>query len=358
MLKPLIATALFLVGTLTAATDCCAQGEYLSGIKWPEPPITTPGKTDADPPSDAIVLFDGKDLSAWENGDKWIVKDGVAIVKDTDITSKQQFGDCQLHIEWSAPVPAKGKSQGRGNSGIFFMNRYELQVLDSYDNKTYFDGQASAIYKQQPPMVNVMRPPGEWNTYDVVWTAPKFKQDGELESPAYITVLHNGVLTINHFALEGGTLFNQYPHYDKHGKGPFHLQNHGNPVRYRNIWVREHKPLVGEREREPYFHDHETNKDTPAKKTSSVKGKIDVDGKPLQKGKISLRPHTSGSAISAEVRDGEFKIDDVKPGKYQVIIGAAAAPELPKRYSDENASELSVEVAAEVNQLQFQLQSR
>ena len=175
----------------------------MSGIKWPEPPIVTPGKADSDPPSDAIVLFDGKDLSAWENGDQWIVKDGVATVKDTDITTKQSFGDCQLHVEWSAPVPATGESQGRGNSGVFLMDQYEVQVLDSYDNKTYFDGQASAIYKQTPPMVNAMRQPGEWNTYDIVWNAPKFKEDGSLESPAYVTVLHNGVLTLNHFAARG-----------------------------------------------------------------------------------------------------------------------------------------------------------
>src|SRR5688572_26801767 len=126
--------------------------EYLTGIKWPEPPIVTPGKTDADPPSDAVVLFDGKDLSAWENGDRWKVEDGVAIAQRGDITTKQSFGDCQLHIEWSSPVPARGRSQERGNSGVFLMDRYEMQVLDSYDNETYFDGQAGAIYKQTPPM--------------------------------------------------------------------------------------------------------------------------------------------------------------------------------------------------------------
>lgn len=268
--KKLFAMTLIFVGATTVATSVSVAetGEYLSGIKWPEPPIVTPGKTDSDPPSDAIVLFDGKDLSAWENGDKWIVKDGVAIVKDTDIRSKQSFGDCQLHVEWSSPVPATGTSQGRGNSGIFLMDRYELQVLDSYENKTYFDGQASAIYKQTPPMVNVTRPPGEWNTYDIAWTAPKFKDDGSLESPAYITVLHNGVLTLNHFELEGNTLFTEFPHYDKHGKLPIHLQNHGNPVQYRNIWVREITPLKGKREREAHFHDHATGKDTPVKKAS------------------------------------------------------------------------------------------
>lgn len=257
-------TAVF---TSLSFTSCgfAEQGEYISGIKWPEPPVVTPGKTAADPPSDAIVLFDGKDLSAWDNGEKWKVEDGVAIVGDGDITTKESFGDCQLHVEWSSPVPAKGSSQGRGNSGVFLMDRYELQVLDSYDNKTYFDGQASAIYKQTPPMVNAMRPPGEWNTYDIAWTAPKFKDDGSLESPAYITVFHNGVLTLNHFELQGNTPFIEPPKYEKHGKLPIHLQNHGNPVRYRNIWLREIKPLVGKQERPP-FHRDGSGREWPAEK--------------------------------------------------------------------------------------------
>jgi hypothetical protein len=253
--------------TCLASCSLAQDAEYLTGIKWPEPPIVTPGKNCGDPPSDAIVLFDGKDLSAWENGENWKIEDGVAIVQGGDITTKQSFGDCQLHVEWSAPVPATGSSQGRGNSGVYLMDRYELQVLDSYDNKTYFDGQASGIYKQTPPMVNAMRPPGEWNTYDIIWTAPKFKDDGSLESPAYITVLHNGVLTLNHFALLGNTPYSEPPKYEKHGKLPIHLQDHGNPVRYRNIWVREIKPLVGEREREPFFRDG-NGKEWPADETA------------------------------------------------------------------------------------------
>ena len=157
-------------------------------MKWNEPEVVTPGKTDADPPSDAVILFDGKDLSAWENGDKWIVKDGIATVGKGDITTKQSFGDCQLHIEWSAPKPPHGHSQQRGNSGVFLQDHYELQVLDSYKDKTYFDGQASAIYKQRPPMVNAMRPPGEWNTYDIVWNGPQFNDDGSLE----VARVHHG----------------------------------------------------------------------------------------------------------------------------------------------------------------------
>ncbi|MCI0334377.1 MAG: DUF1080 domain-containing protein [Planctomycetes bacterium] len=258
---PILAITIVVAGV----ASCGVGQEYMSGITWPEPPKVKPGKTDADPPSDAIILFDGKDLSAWEGGDKWKIEDGVAIVHGGDITSKQSFGDCQLHIEWSAPLPATGSGQGRGNSGVYLMDRYELQVLDSYDNETYFDGQASAIYKQTPPMVNAMRPPGEWNTYDIVFTAPKFKDDGSLESPAYVTVLHNGVLTLNHFEIEGITPFNEVPKYTKHGKGPIYLQDHGNPVRYRNIWVREIKPLEGKREREPYFRD-DNGKEWPAEK--------------------------------------------------------------------------------------------
>jgi hypothetical protein len=255
---------------LVLLTPAHAQdAEYLTGIEWQEPPIVTPGKTDSDPPSDAIILFDGKDLSAWENGDKWRIEDGVAIVRDTDITTKQSFGDCQLHVEWSSPTPPTGTSQQRGNSGVFLMDRYEMQVLDSYDNKTYFDGQAAGMYKETPPMVNAMRKPGEWNTYDIIWTAPKFSADGKLESPAYITALHNGVLVLNHFALSGTTFFNQPHKYEPHGKAPIHLQNHGNPVRYRNIWIREIEPIEGKRVREPYFRDN-NGKEWPVKKADAA----------------------------------------------------------------------------------------
>lgn len=256
--------------TLAILSPIRAQdAEYLTGIEWQEPPVVTPGKTDSDPPSDAVVLFGGKDLSAWENGDKWLIEDGVATVRDTDITTRESFGDCQLHIEWSAPTEVKGKSQERGNSGVFLMDRYEMQVLDSYDNKTYFDGQAAGIYKDTPPMVNAMRPPGEWNTYDIFFTAPKFSADGKLEAPAYITATHNGVLVLNHHAIEGPTYYNRPHVYEPHGKAPIHLQNHGNPVRYRNIWVREIKPIVGKPAREPFYRDH-NGKEWPVKKESAA----------------------------------------------------------------------------------------
>jgi len=244
---------------LAAGLACCvtppaAAGEYLTGIEWPEPPVVTPG-SQGSAPSDAIVLLGKKQgLSAWENAENWKCQDGVATVGKGAIRTKQKFGDCQLHIEWSSPKPARGHGQDRGNSGIFFMETYEIQVLDSYRAKTYFDGQAGAIYKQTPPMVNAMRPPGEWNAYDLIWTAPRFAEDGSLQSAATITALHNGLLILNHFTLLGDTPYNRPPEYRKHApQGSISLQDHGHPVRYRNIWVREIKPLVGKRTSEPHL---------------------------------------------------------------------------------------------------------
>jgi hypothetical protein len=239
-----------------------SAGEYLNGIKWEEPPVVDPGETNASAPSDAIVLFDGKDLSKWKNGENWSVEDGAAIAGKGFIVSKQAFGDCQVHIEWSAPKPPKGQGQGRGNSGLFLMGIYEIQILDSYQNDTYHDGQAGAIYKQTPPMVNATRAPGQWNTYDVIWTAPRFNEDGSLKSPAYITAIHNGVVILNHFELLGDTPYNRPPEYKPHPpKGPISIQDHGNPVRFRNIWVREIKPVAGEQTRKPYIRDGK--KETP-----------------------------------------------------------------------------------------------
>lgn len=238
---------------LTALVSVASGQDYKTGIEWQEPPIVTPGETNSAPPSDAIVLFDGTDMSAWDGGE-WIVKDGVATVAKGGITSKQSFGDMQLHLEWSAPTEVKGQSQGRGNSGVFLMGRYEVQILDSYDNQTYFDGQAASVYKQTPPMANAMRKPGEWNTYDIFWTAPKFGTDGQVEEPACVTVVHNGVLALNHFKLLGPTNFSGPAAYEVHDpKGPISIQDHGNPVRFRNIWVRELKPAVGQRVSSPYF---------------------------------------------------------------------------------------------------------
>ena len=254
---------LVVLGWLTVlGSNVQAQSiEYLPGIRWPEPPVVTPGAENSAPPSDAVVLFDGRDLSAWEGADKWRVEGGIAIVGGGMIKTKQAFGDCQLHIEWSAPEPANGEGQARANSGVFLMEAYELQVLDSYQNTTYFDGQAGAIYKQSPPMVNAMQPPGQWNVYDIVWTAPRFKEDGTLESPAFVTALHNGVLIHNHFELAGGTSWNEPANYKSHAaKMPISLQDHGGPVRYRNIWVREIKQIQGSPESEPSYVDHSNGK--------------------------------------------------------------------------------------------------
>jgi len=237
--------------------------EYRPGIEWPEPAIVTPGKENSLPPSDAMVLFDGKDLSKWENGENWTVRDGIAYAGKGYIVSKNKFGDCQIHLEWSAPTPPEGAGQQRGNSGLFLMGTYEIQILDSYQNKTYFEGQAGAIYKQTPPMVNAIRPPGEWNTYDVFWTRPRFAEDGSLESPAAITVVHNGVLITNHFELLGDTPYHRPPAYTKHDDLlPISIQDHGNPVAFRNIWVREINPIVGHRVSQPYTIDHGTGEKT------------------------------------------------------------------------------------------------
>jgi hypothetical protein len=215
----------------------------------PVPPVVTPGH-DGAPPSDAIVLFDGTDLSLWETMDDadagWRVADGVMTVVPGagDIRTRQAFGDIQLHVEWRTPVVVKSEDQGRGNSGVYLMERYEIQVLDSYNNITYPNGQAGAIYKQYIPQVNVSRPPGEWQSYDVIFTTPRFGEDSTVVTPAYMTVFHNGVLIHNHVEIQGLTLYIGLPYYDVHrDREPLMLQDHGNLVSYRNIWVRPiHEP--------------------------------------------------------------------------------------------------------------------
>lgn len=208
------------------------------------PRVVTPGEGTATP-SDAIVLFDGKNTGAWTHKDgsavKWKIGDGAMTVANGtgDIFTKQTFGDCQLHIEWRTPAKVKGKGQGRGNSGIFLQNRYEVQVLDNYNNRTYSNGQAGSIYKQSIPLVNACRPPGEWQTYDIIFTAPRFNADGLKTSPGYITVLQNGILVQNHTRILGTTEYIGLPKNEAHGKAPLRLQDHHNPVSYRNIWIRE-----------------------------------------------------------------------------------------------------------------------
>ena len=236
-----ILTANWVVGNLR-------PDEYKSGIVWPSPPEVDPGSSNQ-PPSDAVVLFDGTDLSQWQGGERWKIEDGIATVQGSGILTKQSFGDCQLHIEFATPKIVKGKGQGRGNSGVYLMGRYEVQILDSFDNPTYFDGRCAAIYKQQPPTVNASRKPGEWQTYDLIFEAPEFDDQGKLVQPAFITVLHNGILVHHHFEIQGSTSWDSPAAHSAHAdKLPIHLQNHGNPIRFRNIWVRENvQPLSGKK---------------------------------------------------------------------------------------------------------------
>jgi len=227
---------------LMAMSQATPQQWPQHSMDRPRPAVVNPGP----PPSDAIVLFDGKDLSQWRSdadssAAKWTVRDGYVEVKPGTGTmaSARGFGDVQLHIEWATPAVAKGEGQERGNSGIFLMGIYELQVLDSYQNDTYPDGQAGAVYGQNPPLVNPTKGPGQWQAYDVIFHRPRFKADGSLDKPARMTVLLNGVLIQDNFELVGPTANRQQPPYRAHGdKLPLKLQDHGNPMRFRNIWVR------------------------------------------------------------------------------------------------------------------------
>lgn len=242
-----------------------AAGQAADGPKpadtelWtPEPKVVTPAATPGGAPSDAIVLFDGKNLDQWvSTKDKsaagWTVADGILTVNKSagNIETKRSFTNYQLHIEWRIPEGVTGAGQARGNSGVFLASTgagdggYELQVLDSYNNKTYVNGQAASIYKQSIPLANASRKPGEWQTYDVVWTAPTFNADGSVKTPAAVTAFHNGVLVQDHFELKGETLYIGKPVYKKYDSGPIKLQAHGDPsppINFRNIWVRELPP--------------------------------------------------------------------------------------------------------------------
>lgn len=232
---------------LVFSANAQQTGDPKSTEVWePIPKMVNPGSQNHLPPSDAIVLFNGKDLSEWTTmkGDaaKWKIENNSMVVtkRTGDIRSKRGFGDCQLHIEWQSPTLIEGEGQGRGNSGVFFMGQYEVQVLDSYNNRTYSNGQAGSLYKQYIPLVNATKKPGEWQTYDIIFTAPEFNDDGTVKSPAFCTVIHNGVLVQNHVQLKGTTVYIGQPSYTKHAdKEPIILQDHGNPVKFRNVWIRE-----------------------------------------------------------------------------------------------------------------------
>lgn len=211
-----------------------------------KPTVVTPGKNVGDPPSDAIILFDGKNLDVWTTLDgkpaEWEVKDGAmtVVLRKGDIKTRQVFGDMQLHIEWRSPAEISGKGQSRGNSGVYLQERYEIQVLDSYENETYPNGQAGSVYKQHTPLVNAARKPGEWQSYDIIYTAPRFSENERVSIPARVTIFHNGVLIQNNVEIWGPTEYIGLPVYKAHGKASLRLQDHGDgKVSYRNIWVRE-----------------------------------------------------------------------------------------------------------------------
>jgi len=229
------------------------SGEWLMRIEWPRPKVVDPGPAAAAAapiPADAVVLFDGKDMSAWENGEQWPVADGVVTVGKGTILTKEAFGDCQVHVEFRMPFPASGSGQGRGNSGVFLMGTYEIQVLDSFEDGTdgpltYPDGQCGALYKQRPPAVNACRKPGEWQTYDILFTRPRFAADGAVERPGRVSVIHNGVAIHSDTEILGSTKWTDPPGYETHPDAlPLAVQDHGNPVEFRSIWVRPFEPVV------------------------------------------------------------------------------------------------------------------
>ena len=249
-LKPSLQVAVLVLFT---ATICCPQVDpkwKVHDMERPAPAVITPGTASTEDaagraPSDAVILFDGKDISHWAHKDgsaaKWKVENGYAevVAKSGEIHTREAFGDCQLHIEFAEPAPAKGESQNRGNSGVFLMGLYEIQVLDSYENKTYADGQAAAVYGQYPPLVNASRPPGQWQSYDIIFHGPRFDVSGKLSRAARVTVLHNGVLVQDNVEIAGPTALGDPPVYKAHAeKLPLALQDHGHPVHFRNIWIR------------------------------------------------------------------------------------------------------------------------
>lgn len=267
-----------LLATLAASTTALAQDKpknvevVIDGVagfqdtplqpdgKWhvhdparPQPPVVTPGtfSTQATPPGDAIVLFDGKSLANWRDKKTggpapWTIVDGAMVAAKGDIQTTNELGDMQLHVEFCEPEPGQHAGQDRGNSGVFLMGQYEIQVLDCYQSKTYADGSTGGIYGQHPPLANACRPPGEWQAYDIIFNVPHFNDKGEVTTPGYVTVFYNGVVVQNHQAIRGATNWKSPGKYSPHGPtGPLSLQFHNHPVRFRNIWVRP-VPVVNE----------------------------------------------------------------------------------------------------------------
>jgi hypothetical protein len=229
------------------------SGEWRMPIEWPRPTVVDPGPAPSGPaavPSDAVVLFDGTNLDRWQGADAWTVADGVATIGKGTISTQQPFGDCQLHVEFRTPSPPHGQGQDRGNSGVFLMGRYEIQLLDSFADGTdgpltYPDGQCGAVYKQQPPAVNACRTPGEWQTYDILFTRPRFHADGSLATPARVSVIHNGIAIHANTVLKGDTIWHMPTGYTQHADAlPITLQDHGSPVQFRSIWVRPFEPVA------------------------------------------------------------------------------------------------------------------
>lgn len=243
MRTPLLLICLLAVAGLSAQITDPKATEYYE----PVPPKVKPAETLGQAPEDAIVLLGpGADASQWVDDDtqgpvEWTTEGDALVVKPGSgyIATRQDFGDVQLHVEWRSPSEPDKEGQGRGNSGVFLQGRYEIQVLESEGSDTYTNGQAGSVYKQTPPLVNALKPQGEWQSYDIIYTAPHFNDDGMLIKPAYVTLLMNGVVVLNHFEIKGPTEYIGLPHYESHGDGPIKLQDHGNLVAYRNIWVRE-----------------------------------------------------------------------------------------------------------------------
>lgn len=323
---------------LFAATAICytvdvANAQLPTGwkqhdLRRPAPPVVTPGESNLPlkAPSDAIVLFDGTDLSKWrsKNGGKakWKVIDGVmeSVPKSGYVFSKEKFGDCQLHVEWASPAKVKGNSQQRGNSGVYLMELFEVQVLDGYNNPTYADGNAGAIYGQYPPLVNASRKPGEWQSHDIIFKRPRFDGD-KLVSPAVLTVLHNGVLVQNHSEAFGPSAWLVHNEYDPSvTEGSLGLQDHGNPVRYRNIWIRPLSDPARPAREEAYPKEHKLSAEMKEKLLGKhkhftieergdalfcVTGRRPLELVPVSETEFVFRK-TAGSLIFTQTEDGEL----------------------------------------------------